>query len=194
MISKRKFSQIVFWTAVVCLAGLILIAGIPLARRIVYPVRYEETVRSLALRDNLDPALIFAVIRTESNFRERAESGAGAKGLMQITDRTAEYIASSRGSEAYDLFCAEDNLDFGCWYLRYLFDRFPDERTALAAYNAGEGTVRGWLSDAALSPDGKTLSEIPYRETEQYLEKISRTYEKYKKYYPQLLDKTGKMR
>lgn len=85
------------------------------------------------------PALIFAVIRTESNFRERAESGAGAKGLMQITDRTAEYIASSRGIEAYDLFCAEDNLDFGCWYLRYLFDRFPDERTALAAYNAGEG-------------------------------------------------------
>ena len=54
--------------------------------------------------------------------------------------------------------------------------------------------MRGWLSDAALSPDGKTLSEIPYRETEQYLEKISRTYEKYKKYYPQLLDKTGKMR
>lgn len=194
MRSKKKFIDALFVIVVACLAALILLFGVPVARRMLYPVRYEETVLSLSERYSLDPLLVYAVIKTESNFNERAQSAAGAKGLMQVTDATAAYIAEARKVDRYDLFSAQDNLEFGCWYLRYLFDRFSDERTALAAYNAGEGTVREWLGDPAVSEDGTSLDSVPYRETAEYLEKIARNYEKYKKYYPQLLDKKDEMR
>lgn len=194
MRSKKKFIDGLFVVSVGCLVALVLLFGVPVARRLAYPVRYVETVTLLSERYSLDPLLVYAVIKTESDFDERAQSVAGAKGLMQITDSTAAYIAERRKVDRYDLFLPEDNLEFGCWYLRYLFDRFSDERTALAAYNAGEGTVRQWLKNSAISADGSRLDSVPYRETAEYLGKIMRNYEKYRKYYPQFLDKKEEMR
>ena len=186
---SKKNVPVLLLVLVACLTGLLLFFGIPAVRRSIYPVRYEETVFRLCDRYRLDPIFVYAVIKTESDFDERAQSSAGAKGLMQVTDSTAAYIANARKIERYDLFSVEDNLDFGCWYFRYLFDRFSDRQTAIAAYNAGEGTVKEWLKDASISSDGIALKEIPYKETASYLEKIAHNYSKYKKYYPQLSEK-----
>ena len=158
-------------------------------KRYVYPLKYKELVFEYADYYGLERALVFAVIKTESNFSENAVSRAGAIGLMQITKRTGEYIATKLGVENYDLKNNADNINFGCYYIKYLFVRFKDMSTALVAYNAGEGNVSLWLMDEKFSSDGKTLKSIPFKESREYLNKIHKNFEKYKKLYNKILDK-----
>lgn len=114
-------------------------------------------------------------MKAESNFDETAVSRAGAVGIMQIRPSTAEYICRRQGMEfhAEKLLEGNYNVTIGCMYLAYLLERFPDETTAICAYNAGEGTVRRWLADQTYSADGNILSEIPYAETRIYAKKVS---------------------
>ncbi len=158
-------------------------------KKFVYPLEYKELVIEIADSYGLDRALVFATIRVESSFDKNAQSKKGAKGLMQITDRTAEFIAKAHGLEEYDIFNERVNITFGCYYLKYLYDRFSLLETVLTAYNAGEGTVRGWLNDKELTDDGIALKEIPYKETREYVKKIVKSFEKYKKLYGNILDK-----
>lgn len=157
-----------------------------------YPLKYKEFAIKYAIDYDLEPELVFAVIKTESDFNEKAESGKHAKGLMQITEETGAYVAAKLGKKTYDLLDAETNIAFGCYYLRYLFDGFYSERETLAAYNAGEGNVRKWLQNPEYSDDGKTLKSVPFKETEAYIKKIYKNFGKYKKIYGKLLDKTKK--
>lgn len=135
-----------------------------------YPRPYRETVS----QSGLDPHLVYAVMKAESGFDERALSAAGAVGLMQLKPSTAEFICN-RAKIAYEkdmLRIGEYNVKVGCLYLLYLLERFPAEETAIAAYNAGEGTVSAWLKNPKYSEDGRILKEIPYSETRNYLKKI----------------------
>ncbi len=159
------------------------------AKRYYYPLRYKKQIVEQAVEFNLDVALVFAVVRVESRFNSMAESQAGAKGLMQITDGTGEYIAQKLNVDEYDLFDVETNLRFGCYYLKYLIDRFNNVETALVAYNAGEGNVAKWLLDNRYSDDKVTLKLVPYPETREYIKKIQKSFEKYKKLYGKTLDK-----
>ena len=168
---------ILFWSMNCCI------------RKFVYPLEYKKEVLESSSRYNLDSALVFAVIKVESNFDSDATSGAGAVGLMQITPSTAEYISKLVNKKDYDLFNAADNIEFGCFYLNYLLAKFGNLQTALYAYNAGEGKVAGWLKDKKYSLDGTTLFNVPYKETKEYTEKISETFSKYKKLYGNILDK-----
>ena len=161
-------------------------------RAYLYPLKYRETVYEYADYYGLERALIFAVIRTESGFNEKAESRAGAIGLMQIQERTGEYIAGKLGVENYDLSDVETNVNFGCYYLKYLYIRFGVMDTAIVAYNAGEGRVSLWLSQIEYSKDGKNLIEVPYKESKEYRERINKSFEKYKKLYGNILDKQKK--
>ena len=121
------------------------------------PLRHEDIIRQQAADKDLDPAFIAGVIFAESHFRDRT-SHAGAKGLMQLMPDTAEFIAQKSGGTAFeldDLATPQVNIAYGSWYLRYLLDRYDgSEPLALAAYNAGHGTVDGWLADAAASGRG----------------------------------------
>ena len=155
--------------AAVC-AAFILICGLVIALRASYPRPYAETVRS----SGIPPSLVYAIIKAESNFNEAAVSRAGAVGLMQIRPSTAEYICRRQGMEfhAEKLMEGNYNVSIGCMYLAYLLERFPDETAAICAYNAGEGTVRHWLTDKSYSADGNTLSQIPYPETRTYAKKV----------------------
>lgn len=150
-------------------------------RKMIYPLRYAESVDRYAAACGLDRALVYALIKTESGFDARAESAKGAKGLMQLTDGTAAFVAAALGIKEYDLFDADTNIALGCGYLCYLFGKFSEETTVLAAYNAGEGNVRSWLKDARYSSDGKTLSAVPFAETEGHVRKTMRYKEKYRK-------------
>lgn len=152
-------------------------------RAFVYPEEYKEIVLKYSDEYSLDKNLVFAVIKVESSFNAAAESKKGAKGLMQITDATAEYIAKKLGVETFDLFNEDDNVRFGCYYLRYLTERFENAKTVICAYNAGEGRVREWLNNSEYSNDKKTLKVIPYEETREYTEKILKSFSKYEKLY-----------
>lgn len=154
-----------------------------------YPVKYKEEVIGASAEFGLDKFLIFSMIKTESGFNENAKSDKGAIGLMQITEKTGEYIAEKLGVKDYDLTNAKDNIYFGCYYLKYLMTRFKNITLALCAYNAGEGNVSLWLLDERYSLDGETLKEVPYKETKEYVDRVNKTFLKYKKLYTNILDK-----
>jgi soluble lytic murein transglycosylase-like protein len=113
---------------------------------------FAETVQRAALYYQLPPELIWAVIKVESNFRNRAVSKAGARGLMQLMPRTAAAIGLR------DPLDPEQNILGGAYYLRHLANRYRgDIFVTLAAYNAGPGTVRRY---GGIPPYPETLSYI----------------------------------
>ncbi len=117
----------------------------------------EESVQKAAAKYSLTPGLIRAVIRAESNFQVDAVSRAGAKGLMQLMPATAKELGVT------DVFDIKQNIDGGAKYLRRMLDRFDGNiRKALAAYNAGPGTVI------------KYNGRVPYPETRQYVKRVLR--------------------
>ena len=136
---------------------------------------------------SLDRSLVFAVINTESSFQKDSVSSAGAKGLMQLTDRTAKYVADMLCVEEYDIFDPYTNVWFGCFYLSYLRSKFKVVETVLCAYNAGEGNVVIWLSNSEYSKDGENLISSPYPETENYLKKVKTGQKKYINLYKKII-------
>ncbi|MBM4123538.1 MAG: lytic transglycosylase domain-containing protein [Nitrospira sp.] len=135
----------------------------PALRLKVMPLRdLEGTIARHSRRHRLDPALIRAVIKAESDFDPAAVSRAGAVGLMQLMPTTALRL---NVRDAYD---AEDNIGGGTRYLRYLLDRFEGNLTlALAAYNAGEHVV------------DRYHAVPPIDETRRYVAKVLRFYRTY---------------
>ena len=134
--------------------------------RIRYPLHYEAIVRDHARNYRLDPALLAAVIYQESRFRPGVVSEAGAVGLMQLLPGTARGIATRTGGVGFrdgDLYDPELNVRYGSWYLRHLLDKYGDEQTALAAYNAGQTNVDAWAESGG---------GIRFAETREYVASI----------------------
>lgn len=178
-----KFRKIIVWLII---AIILLFGGKYIIKRYIYPYKYSEIVNEFSYKYNLDPFLVLAVIKTESNFNEDAESSKGAKGLMQIMDSTGEWIASKVGVDDFNpnmLYEAEVNVEFGCWYLNNLLNEFDDLSLALAAYNGGSGNVTKWLNDPEYSNDGESLTYIPFKETKKYVDRVSTRYNIYKFLY-----------
>ena len=135
-------------------------------QRVRYPLKYEQIVRGHARNYQLDPALVAAVIYQESKFHADAQSESGAIGLMQLQPETAKGIAIRTGGSRFqtsDLYVPEINVRYGSWYLRHLLDKYDDEKTALAAYNAGQRNVDEWRAE------GKG---IQFSETRDYVDKV----------------------
>ncbi len=155
---------------------------------IMYPLKYEYYISSNAYENGLDKFLVAAVIKTESNFIPDAHSGK-ARGLMQLTDETAEWIAGKMEIEfnSDDVELPEINIKMGCWYLKYLIDKYDNVDTALAAYNGGMGNVSKWLDNKEYSDDGKTLKYIPFEETREYVIKVNRYKTIYEEKYKENL-------
>ncbi|MEN8077648.1 lytic transglycosylase domain-containing protein [Clostridioides difficile] len=178
-----KFRKIIVWLII---AIILLFGGKYIIKRYIYPYKYSEIVNEFSYKYNLDPFLVLAVIKTESNFNKEAESNKGAKGLMQIMDSTGEWIASKVGVDDFNpnmLYEAEVNVEFGCWYLNNLLNEFDDLSLALAAYNGGSGNVTKWLNDPEYSNDGESLTYIPFKETKKYVDRVSTRYNIYKFLY-----------
>jgi soluble lytic murein transglycosylase-like protein len=130
------------------------------ARRLYYPLDYQEPIRTWSGMNHLPPHLVFGIIRQESAFDPNAQSWAGARGLMQLMPATARRF----GLGAEEIHDPAKNLDAGARYLAWLLERFGgDLLRALAAYNAGEGTVERYGGVP------------PFRETRDYLRRIYAT-------------------
>ena len=153
-----------------------------------YPISYVEEIKTAADGNGLDRYLVAAVVATESGFKPDAVSGVGAEGLMQVLPSTAEWIAFRRGLDysECDLFDPETNLDYGCWLLKFLLDRYDGSvRNALIAYNAGFGRLDEWLKTGA--DENGELKEIPYAETRNYVDKVMKYMKKYGELYEEEL-------
>lgn len=188
-ILNRRVYKVLTIVMVCCWAIFGINVAVKLVYRFGYPVKYKTEVVKASEEFGLDKFLIFSMIKTESGFNEKAVSDKGAIGLMQITEKTGEYIAEKLGATDYDLKNAEDNIYFGCYYVKYLITRFKDLNVALCAYNAGEGNVSLWLLDERYSLDGETLKDVPFKETKEYVDRVNKTLIKYKKLYTNILDK-----
>ena len=155
-------------------------------KEITLPLRHEDIIRQQARDKDLDPALIAAVIYQESKFRDQT-SHAGARGLMQITPETAEFIAKRSGGTAFsqeDLATPQINISYGSYYLRYLLDRYDgDIQLALAAYNAGETNVDRWVREAGGPEDFDRGGDIPFPETRHYVDNVLELRGDYRRKY-----------
>ena len=159
------------------------------AERAQHPLEFAGWITEYSLKQNLDPALVSAIILCESSFNPQAESRLGARGLMQMMEDTAEWIAHKLDEDgpgySFDLlYDPETNIRFGTWYLGYLSRRFGGDATKIVcAYHAGQGNVDAWLSKPEYSSDGVTLDTIPMQNTATYASRVLRARDVYRKYY-----------
>lgn len=153
-----------------------------------YPREYSRYVEQYAAEYNLDPLLVYSFIRTESSFDPQARSNVDARGLMQITEITFEWLKPRVGADESitfeDLYDPETNIRFGCYYVSRCMERYhQDVATAAASYHSGWGTVDNLLANSAYSADGLTLSVFPYPQMNNYVAKITRAYTQYQSIY-----------
>ncbi|MDP3486935.1 MAG: lytic transglycosylase domain-containing protein [Bacillota bacterium] len=172
----------------ILLLVLLVIVLAPTFWRILYPLPYRASIEKYAIANNLDPRLVAAVIKVESNFRLDATSPKDARGLMQVLPSTGAWIATQIGLPNYNdamLYDPEVNIRLGCWYLNNLITQFGGQMpVALASYNGGRGNVQNWLSTGIWTGDEADISQIPFSETRGYVWKVLRVYAVYQELYP----------
>ncbi|MGR9116116.1 MAG: transglycosylase SLT domain-containing protein [Gammaproteobacteria bacterium] len=138
-----------------------------------FPIDYEDAVKKYAGQQELDPAIVFGLIRRESVFDQFARSPAGARGLMQIMPQTGRQIARSlkeKWSSVQSLFNPSVNVKYGTYYYKKMLDRFDGHfALAAAAYNAGPGRVDSWLPLYGPMPADIWIETIPFKETREYV-------------------------
>lgn len=186
-INKKLTAFLLAIAVLLAVACLFLNRGYEYFMKRAYPIQYESIVVREAAANGLEPALVYSVMKAESNFRPEVVSHAGAVGLMQLTPDTFTWLQTKlkddRAYTADDLKSPEINIRYGCKFLSILLEKYPAKGTSLSAYNAGIGTVNAWLKDPAVSKDGKTLDQIPYEETKKYVRTVLDNYEKYRTLY-----------
>ncbi|MDR5657950.1 lytic transglycosylase domain-containing protein [Serpentinicella sp. ANB-PHB4] len=185
-IITKKLRKI-FMVLVLFVAIFIAIQSITWVGKLAYPTHHYSTVMENAEMYNIDPLLIYAIIRNESRFNTNAISRTEARGLMQIAPITGQWAAETLEIENYTKQLLHDpkiNIEIGAWYLDRLNKQFNNNlELVIAAYNAGSGNVTNWLNNPELSKDGNELDYIPFGETRIYLRKVLRDYEIYKRIY-----------
>lgn len=187
--SKPLKSTFIICIILITLLIFIIKMNIPQkAMKFAYPKMYSEYVDKYSKDYCVDPLLIYAVIKAESKFDEKSISNSNAKGIMQVMDATANEVAKDIGiNEGFNtdmLFDAKINIQIGTKYLADLIQKYNGNYyLALAAYNAGKGTVDKWINEGIIKSDGSDIENIPYKETNNYVRKIVRDYEIYGKLY-----------
>lgn len=188
----KKLAKRILWLVVLAAVAVLAVRGLreglyrlDLAR---YPLKYTEYVENEAVANGVDPLLLYSIIRTESGFDPNAESSVGARGLMQITEVTFDWIKSKIAKNEPvtfdDLYDPAVNIRFGAYYFAACLARYHgDVSTAAAAYHSGWGTVDGLLEKAEYSASGETLHTFPYEQMGLYVTKINRAYERYRALY-----------
>lgn len=154
--------------------------------KLIYPRKYSDYVEIYAEQYDIPPHVLYAVIKTESGFDSAAVSQKGAVGLMQFMPDTFSWITDEMLFEhladgmRYD---PETSVRYGAWLLSHLYKRYGDWSVALAAYNAGIGTVDGWLEDPEYADGEGGLKSIPYKETRNYVKKVTKAKATYDRLY-----------
>ncbi|MGZ5076433.1 MAG: transglycosylase SLT domain-containing protein [Methylobacter sp.] len=156
-----------------------------------FPVYYANQIHSNASLLNLDPAIVFGLIRQESIFNKDAESAVGARGLMQVMPKTGMQIArelNEKWRSDTSLFNPDVNVRYGSFYYKQLLKQFHGHfALAVAAYNAGSGRVAKWLPNVSSVPADVWIETIPFKETRKYVTSVL----SYAIIYQQLMQRKG---
>jgi soluble lytic murein transglycosylase len=141
-----------------------------------FPLSYQQLVLKNASMQQLEPAIVFGLVRRESAFDKDAQSPVGASGLMQIMPQTGRQIASKFNEKWHSkqiLFNPSVNLKYGTYYYKQLLDRFEGNFVlAAAGYNAGPTRVDRWLPEEEVMPADIWIETISYKETREYVNAI----------------------
>ena len=154
--------------------------------KLIYPRRYSDYVETYAEQYDIPPHVLYAVIKTESGFDPAAVSPKGAVGLMQFMPDTFDWLTNEMLFEhladgmRYD---PETSVRYGAYLLSHLYKRYGSWSVALAAYNAGIGTVDQWLDDPEHADGEGGLKSIPYKETRNYVKKVTKAMDTYDRLY-----------
>lgn len=187
---QKRTKKILFIITIIAIA-FILLFGVFKVQNIVlkkiYPIKYSEYVYKYSEEYGVDPLLIFAIIKAESNFNPNVVSSSQAIGLMQLMDTTAEELARKLDvpfTKKSSLYNPELNIRLGTKYFSDLLKEYNQNTLlALTAYNAGKGTLKRWMDQGTINEDGSNIENIPYKETNNYVRKIVRDYKIYQELY-----------
>ena len=155
--------------------------------RLYFPVLERETLISASKENGLDPVLVAALIRQESNFNPQATSPVGARGLMQLMPPVGKSLAEAKGIGPWDpdlLYDAATNIKLGTAHLKGLVRKYNDVVKILAAYNAGESRVEKWSTKSGAADPEVFTERIPFVETRDYVRTIIRNRAYYQALYP----------
>lgn len=151
--------------------------------RFVYMWEYQQDIVTYSKKNNVDPFLVAAIIKNESNFKHDAVSKVGAVGLMQIMPETGRWIAEQMGLKNYqdsDLYQTRKNIRMGCWYVGELEHEFQHNLVLLmVAYNAGRGQTHEWMQENGWDYNFNDIKSIPYHDTREYVAKVMQDRDKY---------------
>ena len=151
--------------------------------RFVYMWDYQQDIVTYSKKNNVDPFLVAAIIKNESNFKHDAVSKVGAVGLMQIMPETGRWIAEQMGLENFqdsDLYQTRKNIRMGCWYVGELEHEFQHNLVLLmVAYNAGRGQTHEWMQENDWDYNFNDIKSIPYPDTREYVAKVMQDRDKY---------------
>lgn len=190
--TKKKrplFLRLVLVLLALAVAGTVLLSAFrDKIEQWEYPLHYQEYVEYYAGKYGIDPMILYAFIRTESNFDPHVDSNADARGLMQITEVTFDWIktkiAPTEDLTFDDLYDPETNIRFGTYFVCYCLKKYDNHlATAAAAYHNGLGAVDALLTETQYSTDGVTLEHYPYPQMRQYVKKITESYQRYSEIY-----------
>ena len=188
---KRKKKHPFRLALIVVLALLLLGTALyfllgPKIDRALYPREYQTYVERYAKQYDVPANLIYAVIRTESDFDSEAVSSVGAVGLMQMMPSTFRWLSDDMLGEHLEdgmLYDPETNIRYGVYCLSYLYNEFGLWHTVYAAYNAGPNRVRDWTADSRYADENGALTSIPFEETRAYAAKVEEAAALYQKLY-----------
>ncbi len=149
----------------------VVVGGLYTAKRL-YPQRYSDYVEKYCKEYDVPINLAYAVIKCESGFDPKAVSDIGARGLMQLTPDTFEWVQGKMGVDTQSvdaLFDPETNIRAGIYLLSINLADFETTEYALAAYHAGRATAEKWIND------GVKVKDIPYGDTSKYIKRVTAT-------------------
>lgn len=186
---KNKYKIIICTVIMILIVAILFVFLKDKLLKILYPKTYSEIISVYAEKYDVEENLIYAVIKAESNFNSEAVSNREAIGLMQIVVETAIDVANRNQIDIdtenieEELSDIDNNINIGTKYLSTLLTQYGNIEVALAAYNAGIGTVNNWIEKQIIQADGSDIENIPYKETNNYVRKILRDYRVYNDLY-----------
>ena len=186
---KNKYKIIIGTVVIVLIIAILFVIFKDKLLKILYPKTYSEIISVYAEEYDVEENLIYAVIKAESNFESQAVSNRDAIGLMQIVEETAIDVAKKNNIDIdtenieEEILDIDNNINIGTKYLSTLLTQYGNIEIALAAYNAGIGTVNNWIEKQVIQADGSDIENIPYKETNNYVRKILRDYRIYNELY-----------
>lgn len=191
--NSRKIWVVLILLCAVSLLGWKIWTSDEVQMRFVYMWPYQGEILEYSGKNKIDPFLVAAVIKNESNFDRNAVSKVGAIGLMQIMPDTGAWIAEQMGIKNFDpqdLYRTDANIRLGCWYLGELEYEFQRNWVLMMiAYNAGRGNTKAWMQENNWGYDFNRIEDIPYSDTREYVRKVLYDRDEYYKLYKNRLKK-----